>query len=746
MKKLLLPLLVLLSLLCVKSYAVVINDIEVKNNERISKETIITYGKIQLNKDYSQDDLNLIIKDLYDTNFFNDISLTLEGNKLVIDISENKIIQKVIVEGIKSSEMEKTILKNLFSTDKAPFLLEKVKNDQIRIKDSLTYLGYYMSNVESRIQENENNTVNLFFDIELGEKSKISKIEFIGDKKVKDRTLRSVIISEEAKFWKFITRNKFVNEKTIERDKRLLRNFYLNKGFYNVDVQSATVKFFDDKSFKVTYKINAGEIFEINKTELNLPIDYNEENFIEVKKELNELVGERYSLFKINKVIDEIDKVSLSRQFDFINADLTETIIDGNKLNLKISISESEKLYVERINIFGNNVTFENVIRNQLEIDEGDPFNKLLEARSINNIRATNLFANVSSEVVEGSDPTTKIINVTVVEKPTGEITLGAGAGTEGGTLGFSITENNFLGKGVKLLTSLRLTEDTVKGSFSVTNPNFNYSGKALSTTVERTSVDKMSDNGYEVDKTGFSFGTGYEQFENVKFLPSISNYYEDLTTSSKASTNLKKQSGSYLESKFNYTLDYDMRDQRYQPSSGFRSVFRQGVPLISEEYSLGTSYDFKTWYKLPNEMVTSFSIFGKIVESLNGEDVRITNRTFIPRNKLKGFNTRNIGPVDSSDYVGGNYAAAVNFDTTLPMIFSTVENVDLRYFLDFANLWGVDYSNAVDQSNTVRSSTGFVVDWFTPIGPLNFSISQNLSKASDDKTESFQFNLGTTF
>ena len=214
MKKLLLPLLVLFSLLCVKSYAVIINDIEVKNNERISKETIITYGKIQLNKDYSQDDLNLIIKNLYDTNFFNDISLTLEGNKLVIDISENKIIQKVIVEGIKSSEMEKTILKNLFSKDKAPFLLEKVKNDQIRIKDSLTYLGYYMSNVESRIQENENNTVNLFFDIQLGEKSKISKIEFIGDKKVKDRTLRSVIISEEAKFWKFITRNKFVNEKT----------------------------------------------------------------------------------------------------------------------------------------------------------------------------------------------------------------------------------------------------------------------------------------------------------------------------------------------------------------------------------------------------------------------------------------------------------------------------------------------------------------------------------------------------
>ena len=255
-----------------------------------------------------------------------------------------------------------------------------------------------------------------------------------------------------------------------------------------------------------------------------------------------------------------------------------------------------------------------------------------------------------------------------------------------------------------------------------------------------------MTDNGYNVTKTGFSFGTGYEQFENVFFTPRISNYYEDLSTSSKASDNLKKQSGDYLESKFFYSLDYDMRDQRYQPSEGFRSIFRQGVPLISDEYSLSNSYDFKQWYKLPNDMVTSFNIYGKTVHSLNGENVRITNRTFLPRNKLKGFNTRNIGPVDSTDYVGGNYAAALNIDTTLPMFFPTLENIDFRYFIDVANLWGVDYSNSVDQSNTVRSSTGFVVDWFTPIGPLNFSLSQDLSKADDDKTESFQFNLGTTF
>jgi outer membrane protein insertion porin family len=255
-----------------------------------------------------------------------------------------------------------------------------------------------------------------------------------------------------------------------------------------------------------------------------------------------------------------------------------------------------------------------------------------------------------------------------------------------------------------------------------------------------------LTDNGYKTNKTGFTFGTGFEQFEDVYFTPKISNYYEDLTTSSKASANLKKQSGNYLESKFSYGLDYDKRNQKFQTTDGFRSFFSQVIPIYSDEYALGNSYDFKTWHKFPNDMVTSFNVYGRMVQSMNGEDVRITNRFYIPNNKLKGFKTRNIGPVDGNDYVGGNYASAINFDTTLPMLLPTFQNIDIRYFIDAANLWGVDYSDSIDDSNKIRSSTGIVVDWFTPIGPLNFSIAQDISKATTDKTESFQFNLGTTF
>ena len=736
----------LLFFLISTSNAVVIKDIKINNNKRITKETIITYGNIQLNKEYNQKELNNIVKDLYDTNFFKKISINIDGKTLILNVEENKIIQSVRVEGVKSNKIKEAILKNLFSKDKSPFLIEKVKTDVNRMKTSLNSIGYYLSDVKSKISENSNDTVDLIFEVNLGDKSKIKKIEFIGDKKIKDRTLRSVIISEEAKFWKFISNNKFVNQDIINRDKRLLRNFYLSKGFYDVDVQSATVKFLDNKSFKLTYKIDAGKIYTVNDTKLVLPIDYDENNFLEVKKELNKLQNKTYSLNKISRVVEEIDKVTLSREYDFINARYEETIIENNKIDIVFTVTESEKFYVERINIFGNNITHESVIRNKLEIDEGDAFNELLSSKSINNLKATNLFKSVKSSITEGQDLNTKIIDITVEEKPTGEIMIGAGAGTEGGTLGFSVTENNFLGKGIKLSSSLDLTEDSIRGLFSVTNPNFNYTDKSLSTSVESTNVDKLTDSGYKSTKTGFTFGTGFEQFQNVYFTPRLSNFYEDISTKDTASANLKKQSGSYLESKFSYGLDYDMRNQRFQTTEGFRSKFNQSIPIISDEYSFGNIYDFKTWYKLPNNMVTSFNIYGRSVNSLTGDDVKITNRFWLPRNKLKGFVTRNIGPVDANDYVGGNYGAAVNFDTTLPMIFTNVQNVDVRYFLDTANLWGVDYSSAVDQSNTIRASTGVVVDWFTPIGPLNFSLAQDISKADDDKTETFQFNLGTTF
>ena len=541
MLKFLIKLLVTSSILISTAYADIIDDVIVNGNNRISKQTIITYGNIKLNSDYNASDINQILRKLYETNFFKNLTIKIVDNKILIDVEENKIIQTLLIEGVKSNKVKEAIKEIIYSKDKSPFLINKVKEDVNKIKGSLNNLGYYFAEVETKTIENNNDTVNLILNIKLGDQASIGLIEFIGDKKFKDRTLRNVIISEEKKFWKFISKNKFLNNALIERDKRLLESFYLNRGYYDVEVVTTTANYFDDNTFKLIYKIDAGNQFKVNKTKLILPVDYDPDNFRNVNKELEKLNGKIYSFDRISDVVEEIDKISLSREYDFINAEVSEQKIDNEKIDITFEIKESEKFYVERINIYGNNITQENVIRNSLEIDEGDPFNKLLNAKSLNNLKSLNIFKNVESTIKDGEETNTKVIDIKVEEKPTGEITLGAGVGSEGGSIGFSVSENNFLGKGVKLGTSLRVSDDTIRGNFSVVNPNFNYSNKKLTTNIESTKIDKLSENGYETTKTGFSFGTSYEQYEDVYFSPSISTYIEDITTTSGASGSLQK-------------------------------------------------------------------------------------------------------------------------------------------------------------------------------------------------------------
>ena len=746
MKKFILISIIIISNFFSQLNAEIVNKIIINNNDRISLGTIKTYGNIELGKNYSEDDLNQVLKNLYNTKFFKDVSFKVENQILIIDVVENRLVQTVNIKGIKSSNIQEAILKSLSLKEKSPFVESEISKDLTNIKNSLIQEGYYFSNVSSKIIMNDNNTVNIIFDIELGKKSKILIIEFTGDKIFKDKTLRTLITTEENKFWKFLSRKKYLNQKKLLLDERLLRQFYLDNGYYDVSVNTSTATILDNNSFKLTYNINAGNLFKVEKATLEIPIDYDVLNFAKVKKLLNKLEGDEYSFSKLSKIVKEIDKISLSREYDFINASILEEKLGDNKINITFKVNESEKLYVERINILGNNITEESVIRSNLEVDEGDPFNELLQAKSLNNLRSLNIFKTVKSETIDGSGPSTKIINISVEEKPTGEISLGAGFGSNGGTVGFSVNENNFLGKGVKLSSSLRVSADTVKGNFTVNNPNFNYSGRSLIANLESSSTDKLTDSGYESSKTGFSIGTRFEKNENLFLSPSLSIFHEKIDTNSTASASLKKQDGSYFENKFNYTLDYDVRDKKYQTTDGLRSTFSQSIPLISDDYSLSNSYEITKWHQFNNNMIADINLYGKMINSANNKNVRVSKRVNLSSNRLRGFETGKLGPKDGKDYVGGNYAAALNVSTTLPMFLKNFESIDLKYFIDVGNVWGVDYSDTVDNTNTIRSSTGLAINWLTPIGPMNFALIQNISKASTDKVETFQFNIGTSF
>ena len=750
MIRILIKILFLLSFIYSTCFAEKINNIEITGNKRISDETIKILGEISLDSQFNNSKLNKVLKNLYETNFFNDIQISIENKTLIIKLSENPIIENIEIIGIKSKKFKENILENMVLKNRMSYTENQLQRDIDSINNILKANGFYFSKVQSSLEKNDElNSVRLRVDIEQGEKARITEIIFLGDKKIKDKKLLEVIASEEHKFWKFISNKVYLNKSLIDLDKRLLENYYRNQGYYRVKVLNSFAELDKEGSFRLIFNIDSGKKFYFNKFVLDLPEDYERSDFEKIDKIFKKLSNEKYSLSKINLILSEIDRIASQRLYDFIDAEVQESILDENKIDFNFKIVDSEKFYIERINILGNFNTIEEVIRNQLIVDEGDPLNQLLYNKSLDNIKSLGIFKSVDSEIQKGSSENLKVVNLTVEEKPTGEISLGAGVGTAGSTIGGGIKEKNFLGKGINLDTNLELSEETIKGRFIYSRPNFNYSDNTLFTSLETSTTDNLTDFGYKVSSLGFSIGTSFEQYENLFFSPEISVSIEDLETNSTASSNLKKQEGTYDDFYFNYGLNYDMRDSNYKPTSGSKTSFFQNLPLISDSAELSNTLIFTQYKKLSDQsdMIGKASIYFKAINSLkSSEDVRISKRAQVPYKRLRGFQKGKVGPIENSDYIGGNYVSTLNLSTNLPTILSTVENIDFSYFIDIANVWGVDYDSSIDDANAIRSSTGIGLDLLTPIGPLSFSLTHPISKKSTDKTETFRFNLGTTF
>ncbi len=726
------------------SYAQKIQDIEIKGNDRISKETILIFSSVSKEDEVTTEVINNILKNLYETNYFKDVKVSFDENKLIIFVNENPIIENIIFNGIKSKTLKKNVLSTVKLKSRSSFNEFLIQEDKESIILALKNYGYFNPKVDVIVENISENKVNINFEIEIGSKAKIKKISFIGKKIFKDSKLKSIIISEEYKFWKFISGKKFLNENLVRYDTRLLKNFYLNKGYYNVKINSSFAKILNDDEFELIYNIDAGNLVYFNDISLELPFDYDEDNFKKIFELFKNLKSTKYSINSIEKILNKIDEISINEQYQSIQASVEESL-DDKFLNLIFKIEETDKFFIKRINIFGNNVTEESVIRNQLAIDEGDPYNEILVKKSINNIKNLNFFRSVKEETFQ-IDNTFKTINIFVEEKPTGEIAAGAGYGTEGSTIFLSVSENNYLGRGVDLDANVQLSEESIKGVFRTTNPNYKNSDKSLSVSFEADEVDRLTNFGYKSNKTGFSVGTKFEYRDDLFLGLGSSSYYEKIETDNSASARQKKQEGDYWDTFLNINLNYDKRNQRFKATDGFYSNYYVKMPVISTNYSITTGYDYKIFSELYENNISTIGFSITAASSLNNKDIKLSERLYIPSRKLRGFVRGKVGPKDGEDYVGGNYVSTVNISSTLPQILSNLQTVDFSIFLDAANVWGVDYDSSIDDGNKIRSAFGLGVDWFTPIGPLNFSFAQDISKHSNDKTETFRFNLGTTF
>ena len=723
----------------------IVKEIKIDGNKRITDEIILMFSDIAEEQDITNYQINKIIKNLYETNFFDNVSVTLNNNKIIINVVEAPLIENIIISGIKAQK-NKDLIKNNFelkprSSFNKILLIKEVQS----IESTLKSLGYYFAKVNPTIETLDNNLVNIEYEIELGDKAKISKISFLGKKIFKDKKLKNIIISEEYKFWKFITGKKYLQEQMVEIDKRLLKNFYLNQGYYNVKINTSFAKLIKNDEFEIIFNIDPGKKIIFNELKIVLPDNFAKDNYTNLENLFGELKGRKYSINSVEKILDEIDKITLQEEFKTSKAFIKENI-NENKLNIDFIIEEADKFFVERINIFGNNITRENVIRNQLELDEGDPFSEILTNKSENNIKSLNFFKTVKTQVLEGEKLDSKIINIEVEEKATGEIQAGAGAGTEGGTVFFGIKENNYLGKGLNVDANASLSAERFKGVLSITNPNFKNSDKSTFVNLQAIEIDQLSSFGYKTNKTGFEIGTNFEYFEDFRLGLYSSTFVEKIETDATASTRQKAQTGNYLDTFVRFNFDLDKRNQKFRTSDGYRSNYSINIPLVSDTNTLTNSYNYKIYSELYENNISSFSLLLKSATSITGDDVKLTERLSIPSRRLRGFERGKIGPRDGADFIGGNYLSAINFQSTIPKIFDNSQSLDAIIFFDAANVWGVDYDSSINDGSEIRSSIGIGVDWLTAVGPLNFSLTEVISKSDSDIEESFRFNLGTTF
>ena len=722
----------------------VVNDLVISGNKRVSDETIKIYGEIDISKDITENELDKILKNLYSTNFFEDVKVQIKNNKLEIVLKEYPVINQLILIGEESNKYKELIKKTIRLKEKKSFIKSFLAKDLETIKKLYSSLGYNFSKVEAKIKTNESDNLDLIIEINRGGKTKISSINFVGNKVIKAKRLREIIASEENKFWKFISRNTILSENLISLDRRLLINYYKSIGFYDIKINSNIAEIKKDGNADLIYTIQEGNRYTINKISTNVDSVFDKKLFFPLNESYERYVGTFYSPFKIKKLLDELDELIVKNNLQFVEHNVQE-ILESDSINIVFNVFEGEKTLVERINITGNDITNEDVIRGELVLDEGDPFTKINLDKSIAEIKERNIFKDVNYEILDGSEKNLKIINLNVEEKPTGEISAGAGVGTNGGTIAMTVKENNWLGQGKNVVFEIELDEESLAGTLSYKDPNYDFLGNSINYSISSERNDKP-DQGYENSIISASLGTSFEQYRDIFAFLGLSASYDDLRTQGTASSALKKQAGTFSELSGTYSFTYDGRNRAFKPTSGSVVSFGQSFPFYADKNFIGNDLRFSTYKTISEDVIGATKFYLSTVNAIGSDDVRLSKRRSLSSKRLRGFERNKVGPVDGSDHVGGNYAAALNFETNLPNLLPDGMNTDVGLFLDFGNVWGVDYDSSIAGSNKIRSSTGIMASWTSPLGPMTFTLSQNLSKADTDKTESFNFQLGTTF
>lgn len=729
--------------------------IKVEGLQRIDASSVKTYAAIPLNKTISDADLNAAYQRISDSGLFQTVTLTPEGSTLVIAVKEFPTINVINFEGnkrIKSDQLAKIIK----SQSRRVYSPAQAEADAAAITEAYRQTKRFAAEVTPQIIPRSQNRVDLVFKIDEGQTVEVQRLTIIGNHAFSTHRLRQVLSTKQAGLLHFLFTNNTFSENRLEQDRKALTEFYHSRGYIDFRILNASAQLDRQRNgFFLTFMIQEGQKYHFEKATASTALKGIDLKAFQSQIRISK--GETYSPNAIDATALRMQNLAARQGLNFIRITPKITRDDRNlAVNVDFVIDRGPKMFIQRIDIEGNSTTLDRVIRQQFHQSEGDPLNPRELKAAENRIKALGYFKSVQVTTKQGSAPDEAIVNVNVVEQPTGSLSIG---GTYGVSTGFgvalSFNEANFLGRGQHVGVSINTTSSDRNSSISFDEPalfgrnlDLGINGGYVTATHSYTTYDTRILS-FSPSLTFPISARGRLQLRYDAERRVLHNIDSD------TSAIIQSESKAGTVSAFGYTYSYDSNRDGLNPKSVFRFKLSQDLAGFggTEKY-IASSALVSAETKVAHEAVTlKAELEGGVLSMLRGQDSNVLDRYFL-NNKIIGFEPNGLGPRDTTaggnNALGGNFYAVARFEARFPVGLPDDYGVSGGVFVDTGSVWGLKNTagtgGTVDDSFHLRSTVGLSVFWSTPIGPLRFDFSRAIKKMPYDKTQNFDLTLATQF
>jgi len=747
----------------------VVQRILVRGSERIEQSTVISYVPIQPGDSIDPAKIDQALKSLFRTDLFQDVKIDFADGDLTISVVENPIINKVVFEG-NSGLKEEKLRDEVTVRPRGIFTKAKVQSDVQRIVELYRRSGRISATVTPKIVELPQKRVDLIFEIDEGPKSGVLSVNFLGNSEFSDNDLRDVVVTEQTSWYKFFSNNANYDPDRLEYDKEQLRKHYRNRGFYDFRVISAVAELATDKNgFVVTYTLEEGREYKFGKISVETELQKLDKDLLTALVPIRS--GEIYQDERIETATDALTFAAGAAGFASVDVrPQYKPNRETGLVDVVFNVREGPRVYVDRIDVVGNTRTLDYVIRRELNLVEGDSYNRALVDRSKNNIRALGFFKEVDIEEVPGSAPDRTTLQVKVEEQPTGELSFSAGySSVDQLVVDLGITERNFRGRGQNVRARVSVGSLRQQLDFSFTEPRFLNRDLRAGVDIYSYRYDFSNYSAYQTSSLGTNLRIGFpltlNSSMNARYTlrsdsVDIDNSYCDPTLPL-VSLSLCAQRGKYVTSLVGYGYRLDRRNDPIRATRGFYIDLSQDLAGLGGDVNyLKTEVEGGWYHGFNKDFVFSATGQAGYVSGFSGDTVRINDRFYKGGNTFRGFETAGLGPRDTNngrtDALGGRAYAIGSLELTVPTFLPEQYGIKAAVFTDFGTVGLLDNKDKLNLAGAIdpliyddlslRASAGLSVFWKSPMGPIRFDFSQILAKENYDKTETFRFSSSANF